>query len=190
VEDALRKIPGAQVETYAIGGAIPDSFFDGFESGCIYTAHTDNQTPPAPRWCRKGPAPRMSAVLHGDPQGQSVVIALGTNLLWGVGQPGGWERAKASLWRMASYAREHAERCYWIGPPDMRVVPKSNLAQLYTLLAELPCELIDSRAVAQYPATGGDGCHYGGDPEMDRLGAVWGQGVAAKLLEKVSQIQH
>jgi hypothetical protein len=181
VEDALRRIPNAQVDTYAMGGATPDSFFDGFQSTCTYVGHTDNHTPPGPRYCGHAPTPKIEEVLHG----QVAVIALGTNLLWNVDHPGGWDYAQRSLERMARYAHEHASACFWIGPPDLRIVSSANQAKLYALLAKLPCGLVDSREFTHYPAQGGDGCHYGGDAAMDDLGARWGKGVGARLVDMI-----
>ena len=181
MEDALRRIPNAQVDTYAMGGAIPDSFFDGFVSNCTYVKHTDNHTPPGPRSCGHDPTPRLPDILHG----QTVVIALGTNLLWNAAQPGVWEDIEHSLARMANYAHEHSARCLWVGPPDLRIIQPEYQTKLYGLLAQLPCDLVDSRELTHYPAQGGDGCHYGGDAQLDQLGAQWGRGVGAQLVEKI-----
>jgi hypothetical protein len=183
MEDALRRIPNAQVDTYAIGGATPDSFFDGFQSSCTYVAHTDNQTRPGPRACGHAPTPRVSEVLHG----QIAVIELGTNLMWNLDAPDAWGQAERSLRRMAEYAQAHSSLCLWVGPPDMRIITRENQAKLYELLARMPCELIDSREYSKYPDVGGDGCHYGGDEPMNRLGAQWGRGVAAKVVERIQR---
>lgn len=179
MDETLRKIPHATVDTYAIGASQPDSFLTGFTTTCGFIGHCDNHTPPAPRGCNTLAAPILKDILHG----QAVVVAEGTNQ---IADSRGWEFAQNAVEELVTIIQHQGSRCVWVGPPKMRQYSTEDLAHLYTMLGTAlrgdthfpPCTLIDSRPFTEYPANDGDGVHYSWNPTMDKLGHAWGAAVS------------
>jgi hypothetical protein len=112
-----------------------------------------------------GEPPNVGTILADNP-GARVIVALGTNSLYGTA-------AGVYYQEMANTIREAGRSCKWIGPPNLQPAGRSeviadmqtHLTPFYTSLesvVEPACELIDSRpatAPGTQGAATGDGVH-------------------------------
>lgn len=193
----LQSRPRSEVDTYAFGGSAPMSFFVGATSKCAYVDHACDGSPPKPRSCATIQAPVLSTILPipAGIDGQTVVVALGTNQL--LDKP---DYVVSVITKMASEILASKSTCAWVGPPKMRRFSEDLVDRYYALLAQaldaaakqapdsIPCALIDSRPLTDYPAGIGDGVHYsftGASPadrsRGDAAARAWADGVIQEL---------
>ena len=128
-------------------------------------------------------------VPEGTYERQVVILTLGSNV---PGLPGVQTAPVDRIVRMIN-ARPDAV-CIWVGPPASRNWSVRYSDQVYQAIrdgihaaeAARPrsgpaCHLIDSRRFSVYPATGGDGTHYGFTPSGIAGAHRWADGVGREI---------
>lgn len=173
----LRSQEGAVVTTVGSCGSATGHWYQGTATQCGYF-HRDAQG--KVQRATKAPTPLFTGLLK-ELQPSTVIIELGANHIgWGL------EPTKKSVAQMAHDAAAQG-RCYWVGPPLMRVQRFSvadQVARIDVIRKEAEaagCTFIDSREIVTYPATGGDGIHFDQAPGGMQLAARWAQGVFERL---------
>lgn len=203
LDDALRAAPGGRVATYGVCSARPQSFLSETDHGCGRRFQDFAKKAPA-KWLGgrvyrktrpdgKGgtrevefvKTPALAQLLD-DHAPTVTVVALGSNL----------PMSGASVRKTLALIHKSGSVCVWIGPPDMRSPAREQIDEAYQTLLENGvsptatleesrkgyCRLVNSRAFPglRYPATGGDGTHYGG--ALAPIGERWGKDAAAAVL--------
>lgn len=176
MDRSLRTLPNASVTTYGSCSSRPSWWFNSTVTTCGFLEHHPEgelrSTYPSNR-----ATPHLPSLLQ-QLRPDTVVVALGANLI--EVRP---ERVEQTTRHMAQRIVDAGARCIWIGPPHGRNKPEPMLSGLYEGIrkgVEPLCTLIDSRPLAQYPPTGGDGKHY------DSLGAP-GRVIAFNWAMQVSE---
>lgn len=156
----LRKIKGFRVATYSICGSTPLSWMLGEQKNCGYFfRETDGKE-------QRGweiAAPTLPGLIAAH-QPSYTVVELGANMY---GHPPEWIEKTAH--EMAMTIVNSGSKCIWIGPPQARNQPEPELGRVFAALQAgigQYCLLFDSRNATSYPASGGDGIHFGslGEP--------------------------
>lgn len=151
----LRKIKGFRVATYSICGSTPLSWMLGEQQNCGYFFR-DTDGKEQRGWEIAAPTlPGLIATY----QPSYTVVELGANMY---GHPPGWIEKTAH--EMAMAIVNSGSKCIWIGPPQARNQPEPELGRVFAALQAgvgQYCLLFDSRTATSYPASGGDGIHFG-----------------------------
>lgn len=154
-EDALlRRLKGFRVETYAVCGSAPQSWFSGFKTTCGYF-FKDAEGREQRGW--DVDTPQLARLLEKH-QPRYTVVEQGANMY---GYPQEWVQKTAHDMAMAIVSS--GSKCIWIGPPQARIQPEPELGRVFDSLKSSVgqyCLLFDSRNFTTYPATGGDGIHF------------------------------
>ncbi len=171
---------GAQVETYGSAGSSPHWWISGrnTRSGFFGRNAAEETTRPA-RWNDPHPTPKLKELLERF-RPNVVMFSLGANMIHNSA-----ENIEQQMRQIADMAKSYGTDIIWVGPPDGRESKKStaNQNRLYQTLervAQNYGDFIDSRPLTEYPATGGDGVHYGGK-EGSRRAKAWAESVFEQI---------
>jgi hypothetical protein len=204
LDDVLRRTAGNRVATYGVCSARPQSYLSETPHSCGYLFRDFDKKPPA-KWLGgrvykatvsdgKGGTREVTMVktpslaqLLTDHVPTLTVVELGANL----------PLSEESIKKTLELIHKNNSACVWIGPPNMRNPTPAQVDSVYAILRKNKvtagvsledarkdsCLLIDSLSFAylRYPATGGDGTHYGG--ALSSLGAKWGADAATAVLD-------
>ncbi|MCX7193521.1 MAG: hypothetical protein NTY60_07880 [Proteobacteria bacterium] len=168
-EDAvLRSLKGFNVATYAVCGSSPHNWFEGGKTRCGYYFR-DTQGHEQRGWEQETPLIIRLLAVH---QPRYTVVELGANMY---GKPVEW--VEQTSHEMAMAIVNSGSKCIWIGPPHARIQSEPELSRVFDALRAGVgpyCLLFDSRTVAAYPASGGDGIHFNtlGEPGA-RIAENW-----------------
>lgn len=112
------------------------------------------------------------------------IVALGTNR---IDAPD--TQLEPDLRRMISAIRASGSECVWIGPPHMRVYSRDQIENFYRMMerirSDLPCKIVRSHDLTQYPLHIGDGIHYNGS--MGALGRELAEKWARDVFAEISR---
>ena len=197
LDDDLRAAAGNRVATYGVCSARPASYFADTPHSCGHLFRGFDKKAPA-KWLggrvykEKLPGGEVEwvktpelAQLLSDHSPTVTVVALGANL----------PISLDSVGKTLDAIHAAGSACVWIGPPYIRKTSDAQIDSVYATLRKAgvtksasfegsrhsSCRLVDSRAFSylRYPATGGDGMHYGG--ALSALGTRWGADAAAAV---------
>lgn len=145
---------GLRTATYASCGSIAQHWETGKETTCGYFSKSlDGRVTQLPR--SKTPLLRN---LLSEVKPDYVIVELVTNYALLPSD----SFAVKDMKKLSGLIKESGAKCFWVGAPDMRRFRK-ELPRFQRLVEEAvggECEVFDSEAVTEYPATGGDGIHY------------------------------
>ncbi|MBI3542472.1 MAG: hypothetical protein HY075_04255 [Deltaproteobacteria bacterium] len=196
----LRNRPATKFNFTASGASAPAQWNNGlFTTPCGF--HDDSSiAKPEPRKCHKLLTPKLAAVWKRQGARQHderriTVIVLGTN--YGL-DPSTRKMQLADTEKLATTAMTESDRCFWVGPPNMRrkhgfdadgvkykvELVTEALAAAAKATGKPVCQLIDSRSYSHYPKNG-DGIHYHwpGSTDAEQLlrSAEWADSVAKQI---------
>ncbi|MBL7714635.1 MAG: hypothetical protein JNL01_04150 [Bdellovibrionales bacterium] len=151
----------------ASGGSHPAHWLkETFTSPCAFD-DSDSMDPKRKRVCLKILTPTLDGLLQARPKfDRSITLIIqGTNFSLDPKQRKTHVQQTEDL---AKIAAASSDLCFWVGPPNMTKSPGYDAAAvvekfgiLQDGLKNIPgCQLIDSRLISTYPASGGDGVHY------------------------------
>lgn len=178
--DKMFRETGAKVRTYGSAGSSPNWWFNGTTTHSGFYSKDDEGKVDSPAdWRTPHKTPKLNTLIQ-DYKPNVIVISLGANLLGAKG-----DYIEKEVRKMAEVAKTSGAKIVWVGPPDGRESkkPTSKQAQLYEHLQKVAHEygtFIDSRPFTEYPATGGDGVHYGGK-EGTKIAKNWAKEVFAEI---------
>lgn len=178
--DAQMRASGATVSTYGVSGSSPSWWFNGTvgKSGYFAKDEKGNVDQPAD-WRTPRATPKLVSLIESK-KPDVLVVSLGANLIGGSGST-----IQNQVKSICEVAKKYGTQLVWVGPPDGRsksTVAQTNLyANLKAVVEQYGGTFIDSRPFTEYPATGGDGIHYGGS-EGNKIANDW-----AKSTYKVIQ---
>lgn len=145
---------GLRTATYASCGSIAQNWETGKETTCGFFSKTlEGRITQLPR----SKTPLLKNLLT-EVKPDYVIVELVTNYALLPND----NFAIRDMRKLSTLIKESGARCFWIGAPDMRRF-RSELPRFQRLIEEAvggDCEIFDSNAVTEYPATGGDGIHY------------------------------
>ncbi|NDG86062.1 MAG: SGNH/GDSL hydrolase family protein [Proteobacteria bacterium] len=171
---ALKESTSDSIELRGSCGSIIHWWYTGHETPCGYLEIDAKGTRTA---ATKAKTPLVETLLDSINPSR-VVVALGANYLRGYPDATLTNDVKHLLRSIA----ETKARCFWIGPPDMRKFRTDIPAFVPKLeaLVKPACTFIDSRALARYPDSGGDGVHFE-TPELKPIARSWAKEVAKTI---------
>lgn len=178
--DKMFRETGAKVRTYGSAGSSPTWWFNGTTTHSGFYAKDDEGKVDSPAdWRTPHKTPKFSTLIQ-DYKPNVIVISLGANMLGANG-----DYIEKEVRKMAEVAKASGAKLVWVGPPDGRESkkPTSKQTQLYEHLQKAAREygtFIDSRPFTEYPATGGDGVHYGGK-EGTKIAKNWAKEVFGEI---------
>lgn len=190
LDELLRgRVGKNNVSTFASCGSSPSWWFDGRETPCGYFERTPEH---GVRHAKKHLTPRLGQLLTSK-EPATVIVALGANL---VRAPHDYSaRTSRTMALLIQNAKSQGKpvRCIWVGPPHGRNKPEPGFSEFYKVLKAAvtpPCEFVDSRPYARYPAQGGDGIHYDQlGPEGVAIAKKWATAVFDEIkLEAAGRI--
>jgi hypothetical protein len=172
---------GQAVSVYAVGGSTAADWNHGLQQVWGYWEYHSGH--PEVR-STKPITPVVSRLLETETP-DSIIIELGTNLIW---KPIS-EQDREEIRLLLSTIKKTQINCIWVGPPALRPKPMDRVQReleirelLYSIVPSFNCELVLSWAFTQYPALGGDGIHYDGIPGIGPdLARQWARGVIDHL---------
>ena len=166
--------------TYGSAGSSPKWWITGHttRSG-FFSKDGDEKTTRPAKWSDPHPTPKLETLLA-QFRPNVVVFSLGANLIHAAPAT-----IESQMREIADMAKAYGTEIIWVGPPDGRESKKPTSKQdtLYRTLERVAREygdFIDSRPLTEYPATGGDGVHYGG-PEGSRIAKGWAEDVFEQI---------
>ncbi|KAF1081570.1 MAG: hypothetical protein GQF41_1910 [Candidatus Rifleibacterium amylolyticum] len=178
--DACMRESGATVSTYGVSGSSPSWWFNGTVGKSGYFAKDESGKVDQPAdWRTPRATPKLVDLIK-EKKPTVLVVSLGANLI------GGSNAAiQGQVKSICEVAKQNGTQLVWVGPPDGRSKSSSDQTRLYlnlkTAVDMYGGTFIDSRPFTEYPATGGDGVHYGGS-EGNKIANDW-----AKSTYKVIQ---
>jgi hypothetical protein len=175
--DAAMRATGAQIRTYGVAGSSPRWWYNGTVTKCGYFSRDEQGRIDRPAdWRTPRVTPSLPDLIK-EFKPTVLVVSLGANLF------GASEAVvRRETQRIIDTAKAAGCTLVWVGPPRARASVKPIAVQdrlCETIKATVEANqgtFIDSRPFTAYPATGGDGLHYGG-PEGTRVARAWASGV-------------
>lgn len=154
----LDNLPDVSITTVASCGSDPKWWMEGKLTKCgFWYRHSDGTEEDL----HEKMTPKLDSLLNAI-KPKVTIVALGTNLV-----PLNENERVTYTKAMMTLLEKKGGQCIWIGPPDSRQFSAVEINEVYRLLKHLSqqhsCNLIDSRQYTKYPASGGDGLHYGGE---------------------------
>lgn len=147
------------VSLFAVGGSTSADWNHGLQQIWGYWEH---QTGKPEIRSTKPVTPKLQTLLEKF-KPDVLIIELGTNLIWRDISP----ESKTEIDRMMTTVRDSGVRCFWVGPPDLRLDKEDRIPrerEIHVLLEERVsgngCVLVKSWTFTRFPETGGDGIHY------------------------------
>lgn len=202
LDGLLLSYPGAELTSYTLGGASPSWLLRRPISPRGYAFNSCEGKPLSPRSklrkrdLRTPILEELLRVPEGTYERQVVILTLGSNV---PGTPGVQTAPVERIVRAINARPEGV--CIWVGPPAIRSWSARYAEQVYEAIREgiraaevarprrgPACHLIDSRQFAVYPATGGDGTHYGFTPSGIAGAYRWADGVGREI-DRILQSQ-
>lgn len=171
--DALMRQSGATVSTVGVSGSSPSWWFNGTVGKSGYFAKDEQGKVDQPAdWRTPRATPKLTDLIK-QKKPDVLVVSLGANLI-GANSTTIQNQVKS----ICEVAKQNGTQLVWIGPPDGRNKSDSEQAKLYQNLKAAVSQyggtFVDSRAFTDYPASGGDGVHYGGT-EGTKIAQKWAQ---------------
>jgi hypothetical protein len=162
----FRADPGQQVRTFGSCGSIIRWWYTGQSTTCGYLGIDESGRKVE---SARLPTPFIPKILSAQ-KPDLTIVELGANYM--VGYPESAIRADVA--RLLEDIRKSGTRCVWVGPPHMRRFDSELriFVPFLRSLVEKTCTWIDSREFTSYPASGGDGIHYG-TPALKPLAEKW-----------------
>jgi len=175
--DSLMRETGASVSTYGVSGSSPSWWFNGTvgKSG-YYSKDEQGKVDQPADWRTPRATPSLIDLIK-QKKPDVLMVSLGANFATASDAA-----IRAHVKSIFDVAKQYGTKVVWIGPPDGRASQKPTTTQdrLYKLLNAAVIEFggtfVDSRPYTEYPATGGDGVHYGGT-EGTKVANGWAQSV-------------
>lgn len=165
----LAESNGSSISVYAVGGTNAIDWVNGLQAKWGYwehhTGHQDIRS-------MAQVTPRLEELVKKH-NPDAVLVELGTNQIWNEFTAAD----KADILKIVSIINDSGAKCYWVGPPDLRLSEDYlvKFKQVKEMLTnELPqknCQIFKSWEFTHYPALGGDGIHY--DGELKEIAANW-----------------
>lgn len=176
----LMRATGATVRTCAVAGSSPIWWLNETIGNCGYYACDERGNVDQPAdWQTPRITPNLNSIIS-EYKPDLVIFSLGANLAYS--SPG---EICSQVKSVCEPARQAGCRIVWVGPPEPRpgIAGAENYALLYENLKESAEKygiFVDSRPLAKYPATGGDGLHYSG-PAGTKIAQEWANQVMTQV---------
>lgn len=181
----LIELQKKHVSAFAVGGSSPVDWTNGNKQIWGYWEH---HTGTEPIRLNHPVTPKFANLIDKE-KPNTVLIVQGTNLIWRDLK----QEDLIALRELISLVSASGAKCYWIGPPDLRLVKieqQKRILQIQEMLqveTQYRCELIKSWELISYPIKGGDGIHYDQIPfKGPELARTW----ARKVINNISLPTH
>ncbi len=169
------------VSFYAYGGSNPADWIEGNKLPWSYWEHHTSQTD---QRSENKNTPKLSVLIETQ-RPDSVIIVLGTNLIWREQLP----EDTSQIEYLINLVKKLDLKCIWIGPPDLRLRDEKQIKrlseiqnQLRQIVSQNKCMLIESWTFTTYPPNIGDGIHYDQIPKIGyQLSQKWAHDVFYKI---------
>ncbi|MDH4467554.1 MAG: SGNH/GDSL hydrolase family protein [Bacteriovoracaceae bacterium] len=167
--DRLLRFNGHVTNTYGAAGSIGNWWLTGKSTHAGYFQKLEDGFEILKK---KSRLPTMDLLLKKFPD--IVVVSLGTNYS-NYSDP---SFIKDDIRKLMAKIINAGAQCYWIGPPDSRLLRKKIKAinkEIKPIIQD-NCYFYDSSKISYYPEKGGDGIHFW-SPPLDKIAAAWANDV-------------